>query len=484
MSTVLFHTRSLCPVCLKTLEAAVTEDDHKVYLEKQCRAHGVWKTLIWSDSSQYLAWMNQSVHEQIYPQTMEQVNGCPHDCGLCKAHEGLACTAVLEITKRCNLHCPVCFADVGRESYDLDLDTIRRMYDGAFRAGGNISVQISGGEPTVREDLPEILRIGKEEKGFSHIQVNTNGIRLAQEPGYAAKLKEAGADLIYLQFDSLRDEVYRKTRGRDLLDIKKQAIENCAGAGLGVMLVPVIIKGLNDSEIGDLVRFAISRIPAVKGIHFQPISYFGRFPNHEGKPDWDPCNLSDVVRALIDQTGGEMRPEDFMPRKKYDAHCSFSAAYYLDEAGTLRPLTVFRPDEPATGEEDFSALTNVYTNRFWRAYEPTEGCCSVPPTESSSCTEDSAEEACCEASETSCCCCGQSFDPFQETGESGLDRLIRRIREYSFSVTGMGFQDVYSIDLTRLKGCCVMVIEKDGRAIPLCAYHLTGETGMRLYGKN
>ena len=176
----------------------------------------------------------------------------------------------------------------------------------------------------MREDIFDILRMGKE-MHFSHIQVNTNGIRLAQETGYAARLKEAGADLIYLQFDSLRDEVYRITRGRDMADIKLRAIENCAEAGIGVMLVPVMVKGVNDTEIGDIVQFAKVHMPTVKGIHFQPVSYFGRYPDRDGRKVWGHMNLADVMREL--ELPGENCVGRIWSPERNTTHTARSAAH-------------------------------------------------------------------------------------------------------------------------------------------------------------
>jgi len=136
-------------------------------------------------------------------------------------------------------------------------------------------VQLSGGEPTIRDELPTIIVTGKE-IGFYHIQVNTNGIRIAQDKEYLERLKESGADLIYLQFDGVSDDVYRTIRGRNLFDLKVRAISNCAEVKIGVVLVPTVIPNVNLHQLGEIVQFAKKWIPTVKGIHFQPVSYFGQ----------------------------------------------------------------------------------------------------------------------------------------------------------------------------------------------------------------
>ena len=438
---ILLRTESLCPDCLKKIGAQYVEDAGMVWMEKTCPDHGFFRTPVWSDPEGYTDWMEQSVHA-VHTQDAEPVRrGCPYDCGLCGEHEGKTCTAVLEITYRCNMNCRICFADTDRHRYEPDPGKIRKMYEAARRFGGDCSIQLSGGEPTMREDLFDILKMGKE-LGFSHIQVNTNGIRLAQELGYAAGLKEAGADLIYLQFDSLRDEVYEITRGRPMAGIKFRAIENCAAAGIGVMLVPVIVRGVNDKEIGDLVQFAKAHMPAVKGIHFQPVSYFGRYPDRDGRQKWGHMNLADVMRELELQTGGELSRRDMVPRKKYDAHCAFSSAYFLDEGNVLRAITSNGQNTSVPPATDFSAKTNAFTNKFWR--QP----------------QDKKEPA---------------------AHRRDMRAFMKRLRDYTLSISGMGFQDAYNIDLGRLKGCCVQIITDDEKAVPLCAFHLTSTGGKRLY---
>ena len=192
---ILLRTKSLCPECLKRISAQYVEEDGLVWMEKACQEHGPFRTLAWSDAEGYVSWMEQSVHAAKTENAEPVGKGCPFDCGLCADHEGKTCTAVLEITYRCNMNCAICFADTAKHQYEPDLAKIRKMYEAAYRFGGGCSIQLSGGEPTMREDIFDILRMGKE-MHFSHIQVNTNGIRLAQETGYAARLKEAGADLI------------------------------------------------------------------------------------------------------------------------------------------------------------------------------------------------------------------------------------------------------------------------------------------------
>lgn len=432
-------TESICPYCMKVIPAWYEVIDEQVFLCKECDEHGEMKTLFWRDAQMYREWLDRGVHAAKSGEFQETARDCPLDCGLCAEHEGGVCTAVLEITYRCNMGCTICFADATKEAYEPDLAEIRTLYETARKFGGDCSIQLSGGEPTVREDLPEILRIGKE-MGFSHIQVNTNGLRLARDPEYAQLLKNAGADLVYLQFDSTEDQVYEKIRGTKLFKTKCKAIERCGKAKLGVLLVPTVIPGINLDHLGAIVAFAKANMPIVKGVHFQPVSYFGRYPD-EIPPDSIRCGLSDIIHGLEEQTGGEVHHRFLAQRERFDPHCAFSGLFYLTEEGVLQGILPGTSEGASEDIKDYARAANRFTNARWRYQE------------------------------------GKN----KEGETSPMEQFTERLASHALSITGMGFQDVWNVDIGRLRGCCVHVIASGGRAVPLCAFHLTGVNGERLY---
>ncbi len=442
MGKLLGETESLCPVCLERIPARKVVDGGKVYLEKICPEHGESKTLIWrQDAEHYLNWASGSEKGSGPLHSFTAVDkGCPYDCGLCPEHWTRACTMVMELTLRCDLSCPVCFAsaDKNRE-YEPDIEVIRGMYETVMEGVGACTIQLSGGEPTVRDDLPQIVALGRE-IGFNHILVNTNGVRIARQPDYLRRLKDAGASAIYLQFDGVTDDVYRYTRGSNLFDVKRQALDNCTGAEIGVILVPTIVPRVNDHQLGDIVRFAKSWIPTVKGIHFQPISYLGRYPHPP--QDEDRITIPDVIKALESQTGGELKWQDFLPRHAQDSHCAFSSFFILTKEGKLQ------------------ALSSLARGRVtgWGT------CAELPPEESSRRFMSRHWRL----NENSCPACGT---------DSFYDRLLN----YYLTITCMPFQDVWSLDMDRLRGCCGHVVTPDKRIIPFCAYYLTSSSGERLY---
>ena len=160
---------------------------------------------------------------------------------------------MVEVTRRCDLCCPLCFASSGASGVDRPFEELCEEFRFVAEKQGSGILQLSGGEPTVREDLPELIRAAGG-MGFAGIQLNTNGLRLAGEAGYTRRLKESGLSWVYLQFDGVDDAPYRALRGRPLADTKRRAVERCAEAGLNVVLVATLKPGVNVDRVGEIVR--------------------------------------------------------------------------------------------------------------------------------------------------------------------------------------------------------------------------------------
>jgi 7,8-dihydro-6-hydroxymethylpterin dimethyltransferase len=306
------QTTSLCPHCFRRIPALRIAKNEAVYLRKSCPEHGdLEDVLLWNNfPKSYQAWARPHA-EIIADSQMRPQNGCPYDCGLCSDHRQKTCTAIIEVTHRCNLCCPVCFAASGAESSpDPSMDQIARILEMLQDRSNNCPIQLSGGEPTLRDDLPAIIALAKT-MGFDHVQINTNGIRLAQDTDYGRALSEAGANVIYLQFDGVTSSVYQQIRGADLLSLKLKAIERCSELKMGLILVPTLVKKVNGSQIGAIIQFAKKWMPVVKGVHFQPMTYLGRYPTSPRNED--RLLIPEVLLAIENQTGGELKFENFIP---------------------------------------------------------------------------------------------------------------------------------------------------------------------------
>lgn len=198
-------TESLCPRCLRRIAAERVAEGDDVYLCKRCPDHGEFKTVIWRGLESYESWgarCRTPARPPVCGSAVER--GCPFDCGLCPDHRQHTCCVVLDVTERCNLACPVCFASAGASSKsDPTADEVVSWCRGLLELGGPFNLHLSGGEPTVRPDLPVIIRRVRA-LGFTYIQLNTNGVRLARDPGYAQELKEAGGSRPHLRVPPVR----------------------------------------------------------------------------------------------------------------------------------------------------------------------------------------------------------------------------------------------------------------------------------------
>lgn len=460
---IIGQTQSVCPVCLERIPAVRVKTGDTIYLRKTCAAHGEFQTVIWRGQPGYETW--QRLKRPEYPKVSltQTERGCPFDCGLCPGHSQQICCALIEVTQRCNLRCPVCFADAGvGASIDTDIGTKTQPDTTAdptleellaqlrliWNTAGKCNIQLSGGEPTVRDDLPELIRAARS-LGYTFLQLNTNGLRLAADPGYVQALKEAGLSTVFMQFDGINDVVYRRLRGQNLFEIKQKAIENCAQHHLGVVLVPTLVPGVNTGQIGDIVRYALSGMPVIRGVHFQPVSYFGRYPTVPH--DSDRITLPEVLQALEQQTDGLLKATDFAPSDCENALCSFHGDFIYLEDGRLAPVTLKEdtggsPDRCCRPEAETVIKAQNFVAKRWQMHE-----------------------------ESVCCTPENKTEP-----KDSWDTMLDRIKNYRLSITCMTFQDAGNMDLERLKYCCVPVID-NGKAIPFCAYNLTARDGYALY---
>ncbi|MHA1339226.1 MAG: radical SAM protein [Promethearchaeota archaeon] len=300
---VLRKTTSICPECMEAIEAKIVYDktENMIKMQKNCKKHGDYEDKL-SINPEFYIWKNGYADKlgsriETAPQNIEKMpikKGCPFDCGLCNKHKSAPNFMILDITNRCNLNCPVCFANSNKQGRIVEYtweEVVRimeffinqRPYHAAL-------AQFSGGEPTLwkdkkaGKDLVDLVLKAKE-LGFPHRMVNTNGILMAKNKDFCKRLKEAGLEAIYLSFDAIGPnsaEIYKKIRGVDLTNIKKKMIENCRETGLtGIMLVVTLVKGVNDGEVGYILDFARDNNDVVAGIVFQPVSLCGRITMEE-----------------------------------------------------------------------------------------------------------------------------------------------------------------------------------------------------------
>src|SRR5438046_1857398 len=278
------RTQSVCPECNRILPATVFAREGKVFMTKTCPEHGETEELYFGSYDMYQKFQTyrsdgKGTHA---PNVPIESCACTANCGLCSNHLSHTGLANIIVTNRCDLTCWYCFFYVkkgleGAYVYEPSMDQVREMVRAlkAERPVPGNSLQITGGEPTLRPELPEIVKIIKEE-GVDHIQLNTNGINLALNPNLAAELRDAGLSNLYMSFDGVSPKTNPKNHWE-----APYTIETCRKANLGVVLVPTVIKSINDHELGGILRFAQRNIDIVRAISYQPVSLTGRMKKQE-----------------------------------------------------------------------------------------------------------------------------------------------------------------------------------------------------------
>lgn len=438
-------TNSLCSKCLRKVEAKVIFQDGNVYLSKWCPDHKFEKVLISTDS-EYYKLSRQTLKAGQMPLKFQTPikYGCPYDCGLCPDHEQHSCLTLVEITDGCNLTCPVCYSESSpqRVHSHRSLQQVEFMLDCVVRNEAEPDVvQISGGEPTIHPQFWEILDLAKA-RPIKHLMVNTNGIRIANDPDFAARLATYMPGFeVYLQFDSLKAEPLRRLRGVDLTEVRRRALENLNRHNVSTTLVVTLQKGLNDGEIGELIDYALKQ-KCVRGITFQPIQDAGRLDDFD--PARDRLTLGEIRQQILKQSP-VFQPHDVIPVPCHP-DC-LAMAYALKLGDCVTPLTgLIDPQVLLHGEgntivyEKHDALRGELFKLFSTAASPGSSASSLK--------------------QLLCCL------PMVEIqgGSITYDNIFRIII--------MQFLDPHNFDVRSVKKTCVHIVHPDGRIIPFDTFNM------------
>lgn len=474
---IITYTESICPQCNKTLLAKIFENDNKVWIRKKCSNHGVFEDVYFGDYNIY-----NRFSKYIYdgkgienPQIKKEKYSCPEDCGLCGDHISHTALANLVVTNRCDLTCWYCFFYAkkgikGSYVYEPTLDQIRKMVKNltGMKPVPGKAVQITGGEPALRDDIIDIIRVIKEEN-INHIQLNTNGIKLATDPNFAQDVRTAGVNTVYLSFDGVTPTTNPKNHWE-----VPYALDNCRSAGLGIVLVPTIINTVNDHELTNIIKFGQKNMDIIRSVNFQPVSFVGRTPKEERMKQ--RITIPDCMNLIEEQTNGDIPIDSWFPvpacmpitqfvegitkKAEYELACHFACGagtYIFEDGDKLKPLTSFvdinglleylgeKSEELKSGRSKLLVGTKMLKN------------------------------------------IGSFVDKKKQPNDIGVAKMLfNALIRHDYGAIGefhkktlflgmMHFQDKYNQDMERLKRCDIHYLSPDDRIIPFCAFNVIPE---------
>lgn len=466
------ETKSICPVCQKVIPATIYEEDGKIWYKKTCPEHGEFKDIYYGDAEVW-HWMEKwgIILDGIGPEYPEITNGFE------KKHYSFTALANLDLTNRCNLKCPICFANANAAGYvyEPDFETVVKMMEHlrAERPVPTPAIQFAGGEPTIYPHFFEVIKKANE-LGFAQVQVATNGILIAKDPQFAQKMADAGMHTVYLQFDGFKESTYIQARGVNLLPLKMKAIGNLRNVKpkpLATVLVPTVVKGINDDEVGKIVEFGLKNLDVIRAVNFQPVSLSGRIP--QGELLKMRYTTGDLIRDLSEQTDF-IEKQDFFPipvaalfaelasqifkepKPAFTTHPACGAATYIfhdyekdknipitrfiDVAGILEELIprVFNEEFAKKGKiRSVLSLYKILKKHFDKQYAPTNF----------------------------------KLKEIVSVFEQGTKDALGKLHWDSMFIGTMHFQDAYNYDINRTIRCVIHYVTPDLKIIPFCAYN-------------
>ncbi|MDX1522426.1 MAG: radical SAM protein [Anaerolineae bacterium] len=440
-------TRSICPECRKVIDAQILLRDNKVYMRKRCSEHGQFEVLVYADAEAYTGATKFNKPGTIPAEfATEIVHGCPHDCGLCPDHQQHACVGIIEVNSACNMDCPLCFADAG-PGFNLTLAEVEHILDNFVRTEVTPEVvQFSGGEPTIHPEIIPMMRAAMA-RDIRHVMLNTNGKRIAHDDEFLAELADI-RPAIYFQFDGFEENTYAVIRNEpDILPEKLLALDRLAEIGCPVILIPAIEAGVNEHEIGAIIKFAIDH-PAVFGVNFQPAFHAGRFMDH------DPLHRltnPDLIRLVEAQTEGMFVKDDFIPVPCCFPTCN-SVTYAYVDGDTVVPLPrVLNVDDYL--DYISNRVMMSIADDIKQALEGLWSSSAIPGSQKAAYNFS-----------MSCAACG--LPEGTEDDSPILDHI--------FMIMFQDFLDPWTFNQKNLMKCCKEILLPDGKQIPFCAYNTVG----------
>ncbi|OYT44505.1 MAG: radical SAM protein [Desulfurococcales archaeon ex4484_42] len=481
------YTQSICPYCYALLPAIIVERESKVYIRKICPEHGEIEELYSGDSEIFRRFEKWHV-EGLGPRHVysDLTAPCPYSCGLCPLHKTHTALANLVVTNRCDLDCWYCFfyAEKSGFVYEPTIEQIKFMVNELRKQGVTMAIQLTGGEPTVRDDLIDIVKLLKS-MGVRHLQLNTHGIKFArlylENPEkaikYAKELRQSGVNTVYLSFDGVSPKANPKNHWEIPF-----IFEVFRKAGMtSVVLVPTLIKSINDQEIGEMIKFAALNMDIVRAINFQPVSLTGMMKRREREKY--RITIADTIKKIEEQTDGQISRDAWFPVPASVPISEFAAAL----AGRFK---FEMPNHPQCG-----AATYVYVKREGDdvSYIPInefidiEGFLNYLLEKAEEIKEGKTRYLIGAKLLINLIRKFIKWDKVPGDLKASLPRILYNIFtkqsyealavwHYKFLFIGMmHFMDLYNYDVERVMRCNIHYLLPDGRIIPFCTFNVLND---------
>jgi len=474
---VLERTKTVCPECKLIIDGTIYKDGDNVMIRKHCEDHGWTIEKYWEDYDMYIKMKNYNYYGRGFdnPNYVNKGENCPFDCGICERHKSHTGLANVVITNRCHLSCWYCFfyAKEGEAIYEPTRDEIDHIFT-VLRNQKPIAanaLQITGGEPTMRSDLVQIVEMARKQ-GFEQIQLNTTGINLGANPDMAMKLRHAGVSCLYMSYDGVSKRSNPKNHWE-----APSTLEACRKANLGIVLVPTVIRTINDHELGSIINFALNNTDVIKAVNFQPVSLVGRMPSRLREKQ--RISIPGAIKLIEQQTDGVVAKEDWFSvpyvgginkfiealtgQYKYDMsiHFACGAGTYVfqDPDGKIIPITRF-VDCSGMLEHLQNAINEMEgKSKFQRRIIAIKALAGIR----------------------------KYVDKEKQPKSINFQKLITSvIFKHDFATMGkfqlkslflgmMHFQDEYTYDIKRVEKCDIHYSMPDGRVLPFCTFNVFPE---------
>jgi uncharacterized radical SAM superfamily Fe-S cluster-containing enzyme len=451
-------TVSICPTCHKTVPGSLKERDGKIYMSKSCPDHGRFQTLIASDAALYHETQRSTSPSLMLKQYQTGTkHGCPQDCGVCPEHEQNNSVPVIEITNVCNLDCPICFAD-NHHDYMMSMEEYEKCLDILEASGSDVDILVlTGGEPTAHPKLCEMVERAYRRPRIARVALATNGILLAKKEQLVADLAKVGAYVLF-QLDSTDPKKNTVLRGKEMTDYREKALANLEKHQVQTSVLMTVIRGLNDDEIGDILKFTLSK-PFLRGFEVQTMSYTGSGGRTMKFDPMDRITGTDLIHSIDAQSGGLVRIKDFVPMAHPHPNCvAITYVLTLLDGHSVPFLRFTDPDlynaaiknafiaKPDERHEHL--LQEMIDCVYARQHELEHGPMILATLKA------------------------MLAELYPANGPLGDRERIRLVEKYVKNVFLHNYMDDHSFDAAVLRKCTSMQIIPDGRMIPNCGYRV------------